>query len=374
MKENNKKARLLFLVQLPPPVHGASMMNEYLVNSKRLKDIYDISVLNLDFVNKVSEIGKFTFGKLFQTFNLSITLISLLIKNKYDLVYFTLSPIGGAFYRDIIFVSILKIFRLKIAYHLHGKGISTEINHKFKKVLYRFVFKGTSVICLSRMLSYDISEVHVGPIYYVSNGIPDHHLGTLDIENINASEIVYLSNLVRSKGVLVLVDALSILRSQNVQFSAKIIGSATNDLTIDELKEIVVDKGLDEVVKVLGPIYGNNKFIEISSAAIFCFPTYYRNECFPLSILESMMVGLVPVSTNNGAIPEIIDHGINGMIVKMKDPVDLAEKLTQILNNPDKLQVMSIKAKQKFKELYTIEVFENNMIQTFKSMLGNKNF
>ena len=370
MKENNEKPRVLLLVQLPPPIHGASMMNEYLVNSERLKDIYDMDVLNLDFVNHVSEIGRFTFGKVLQTFNLSFTLIKFLINKKYDLVYFTLSPIGGAFFRDTIFVSILKLFGSKITYHLHGKGISTEIKHKLKKILYKYVFKDSSVICLSKMLSYDIDKVHNGSIYYVSNGIPDQKIDALGNRSKKTNEIVYLSNLVRSKGVLVLIEALSMLQSQNVQFSAKIIGSSTNDLAVDELEQIVADKGLNDVVKVLGPIYGNSKFLEINSSAIFCFPTYYRNECFPLSILESMMVGLVPVSTDNGAIPEIIDHGVNGMIVKMNDPSDLAEKLSLLLNNVGKLEAMSISAKLKYKKLYTIEVFENNMLDTFKSILN----
>lgn len=371
--KNKFKPSILFLIQLPPPIHGASLMNEFLVNSKKLKNNFDIEVLNLDFVSKLSEIGTFTLGKLLRTIKFSYSLLKTLLNRKYNLVYFTLSPSGGAFYRDLVFVFILKIFKSKIVYHLHGKGISIEANNKIKKLLYKYAFNNTQVICLSKMLQYDIEEVHSGPIHYVANGIPKHSNVLPGEEKDKSREIVYLSNLSRSKGVLVLLEALQILQLQNINFSAKIIGNSTNDLTVENLEKLVKSKNLNKEVQVLGPIYGEDRFVEITKSGIFCFPTFYKNECFPLSILESMMVGLVPVSTNNGAIPEIIDHEINGLIVKKQDPLDLAEKLSILVGNKNKVKEMSQMAQQKFNELYTIDIFEKNIIDVFNKVLGRKN-
>lgn len=367
--KNKQKPEILFLIQLPPPIHGASLMNEYLVNSDRIKSYFKLDVLDLDFVSKVSEIGEITTGKIIKMINISFSLMKMLLKKKYDIVYFTLSPVGGAFYRDLLFVFILKIFRTKIIYHLHGKGISLQSNNLFKKSLYKYAFKNTSVICLSKMLECDIDEVHNGPVYFVSNGIPNHINKIVKKSGKNLKEIVYLSALKRSKGVLILLEALKILSERNVEFSAKIIGGSTNDLTVEELRQFVLNSGLNGKVNVMGPIYGDDKFVELGTSGIFCFPTYYKNECFPLSILEAMKVGLVPVSTDNGAIPEIIDHNVNGLITNMNDPIDLAEKLLTLIENEKKLLMMSANAKQKFNELYTIDMFEEKMIQTFKTAL-----
>ena len=118
-----KKPKLLFLVQLPPPVHGASMMNQYLVKSQELNNEYDITTVNLDFAESIADIGKISLKKVYRLSKVLSKLILVLFKTKFNLVYFTISPIGGAFYRDTLIVFILKLFRLNITYHLHGKGI-----------------------------------------------------------------------------------------------------------------------------------------------------------------------------------------------------------------------------------------------------------
>lgn len=46
------------------------------------------------------------------------------------------------------------------------------------------------------------------------------------------------------------------------------------------------------------------------------FPTYYHNECFPLVLLEAMQHGLPCISTNEGAISDIVDDGVTGYIVE----------------------------------------------------------
>jgi len=361
------KPKILFLVQLPPPIHGASLMNQFLVNSILLNEKFSKKVLNLDFVTNVSQIGKFSLGKILKMFKVSFVLFKTLLTSKFDLVYFTLSPVGGAFYRDALFVFILKLFNSKIVYHLHGKGISEEVNNPFKKFVYKFVFHNVSVICLSELLNYDIKDVFKGDIYNVPNGIPV--VSSTD-SNKNLRDIIYLSSLKKSKGVLDFVESLHILNLKNIDFQAKIIGSSTNDLTVDELKKRIIDYGLEKKVRVLGPIYGDNKFKELASSGIFCFPTYYRNECFPLSILEAMMMGLIPVSTNNGAIEEIINHETNGMIVKMNNPVELANTLSELLSKSDEeLIKLSYSAKIKFNTYYTIEIFESKIIDVFNKIL-----
>lgn len=366
MKSYNRPS-ILLLVQLPPPVHGASLMNQFLVDSELLDKSFEKEILNLDFVTKVSDIGKISFGKIFKMFSFLGLLVKTLFKSKFDLVYFTLSPFGGAFYRDLLFVFVLKLFRLNIVYHLHGKGILEEIKNPVKRILYKFVFKNTSVICLSKLLHYDIEPIFNGPIYDVANGIPQIKLKGLTKNN---KEMVYLSALKKSKGILDFVEALRLLDYQGVEFSAKIIGSSTNDLTVEELKNIIETNHLDKKVKVLGPIYGENKFKELESSGIFCFPTFYKNECFPLSILEAMMMGVIPVSTNNGAITEIIDHQMNGMIVPLQQPQKLASALLELLNkNKEELEILGQRAQKKAEECYTINVFEKNMVQVFNKIL-----
>ena len=366
------KPKILYLVQLPPPIHGASLMNKYLLDSKPLSKKYFIDKVNLDFTSKISNIGKFSFDKLFKMIVILFKIFKKLVLNKYDLIYFTLSPVGGAFYRDVIFVLLLKLFKTKIIYHLHGKGIQESSNSYFNSILYKFVFKNSKVINLSKLLDYDIERVYYDKIFNVPNGIPKINIPLT--QERNNKEIIYLSALKISKGILVFIEALELLKKRNILFTAKIIGSSTIDLSVKELNEIIKKKGLDNVVSLLGPVYGQKKYEHLGRASVFCFPTFYRNECFPLSILEAMMMGTIPVSTDNGAIPEIIDDSVNGYILPTKNVEKLSDVLSDLLLMKE-VDLVTIRqnAILKYSNNYDINKFENNIISVFESILSGKN-
>ena len=152
--------KILYIIQLPPPVHGAGLMNSYLTKSNLINECFDIQIVNLQFASSTRDLAKLSFLKILKALYFAVVIFKKSIKFKPDLVYFTLSPSGYAFYRDVIYVLILKLFNLKILYHLHGKGIRNEAGKNFlKKNLYKLVFKNADVICLAPNLIKDIESV-----------------------------------------------------------------------------------------------------------------------------------------------------------------------------------------------------------------------
>ena len=91
---NNQRKKILFIVQLPPPVHGASIMNSYLINSKILNSNFNIDVVNLQFLRSIKEITKFSFRKVLKAIYYGYEITKKVIIQKPGLVYFTLSPNG----------------------------------------------------------------------------------------------------------------------------------------------------------------------------------------------------------------------------------------------------------------------------------------
>ena len=131
------------------------------------------------------------------------------------------------------------------------------------------------------------------------------------------------------------------------------------------------DKGINDDRCLLGwvsTIYGadwcskvdNEKNAVYNNSNIFVFPTYYDRECFPLSILEAMSFGLPIISTNEGAISEIVDDNINGFIVDKRDIQQLVDRILFLYNNRDKLNDFGNSSLEKFKNNYSLEIFENN--------------
>ena len=70
-----------------------------------------------------------------------------------------------------------------------------------------------------------------------------------------------------------------------------------------------------------------------SSNSIYLQPS--RFEAFGLSILEALFSGLPVVTTNVGGIPEIIRDGITGLLCEPDNPVSIAEKIKQLMQNKE---------------------------------------
>lgn len=362
--------KILFIGQFPPPVHGVSVMNESIINSKLLKESFEINIIDLKFGESIKDLEQFTAIKVYKAFVYGLKIIKKILVYKPKLIYFTVSPTGFAFYRDSYYVFLIKLFRIKLLIHLHGKGIEKNIaKSKIKKILYKKVFRHTNVICLSTLLSNDIKNIFKGEPFIVPNGIKDQFKSDFKVKvsSNHVPQILYLSNFIRNKGILVLLDALAILKNQGFSFNAKLVGASSN-ITTEMIDVIIKDKSLTSFVEVTGPLMGEDKFQVYEKADIFAFPTY--NDAFPLVTLEAMQFGLPVISTFEGSIPDIVIDNETGFLVNKKDPIMLAERIAILLKDSDTRLLMGQKGFDRYKNNYTSEHFEYNMNKIFLKVLS----
>jgi glycosyltransferase involved in cell wall biosynthesis len=360
------------MVQVPPPIHGAALRNLSLLESKLLQDNFIIKLAALAFAESIDSIGKISGKKIIKSFQYAIKLIKMLISFKPHIAYFTITPAGGSFYRDCLFVFILKIFRVRIVYHLRGLGVKKGREKNWlSKLLYKFAFKNAYIICLGKIQFDEIKGLPYKQHYLVPNGIkieikPEWISSTKN----GKPNLLFLSNFVRSKGVFEFLEALKKLKQTNSNFASLLVGD-NFDITREEIEDYIQKNGLQNNVKVSGPRYNEEKFKTVASSDIFVMPTYF--ELFPGVVLEAMQCGKPIVSTTTGAIPEIIDNGINGLLVEPRNVEQLAEKIQYLLQHPEKADIMGRNAKQKFDSEFTLEKFEERMKNTFEQILSNNN-
>jgi len=367
--------KILFLLHIPPPVHGSSMVGKWIKESVLINREFDCDYLNLLASKDVGQSGEISFGKLYTLLITFFKLFKTLFSKRYDLCYFALTTTGIAFYRDILLVFLLKLFGVKCIFHLHNKGVANAVKKSFHKDLYKYVFKNTKVIILSEYLYSDI-ELFVprSDIYICPNGIPAI-AEKLEVDRLNSSRakhgvktILFLSNMIESKGVYVLLDALNELSDRDIKFKAVFVGGE-GDVTSNQFYSKLDKLGLSGKVDYLGKKYGSEKEKIFSEADIFVFPTFYEKECFPLVLLEAMQYALPIVTTPEGGIMSIVKEQENGYLVKQGASKELAEKIAILIANPHMIQEMGNKGRSKFQKEFTLDCFENRLFQILMSNL-----
>ncbi|MBU2947825.1 glycosyltransferase family 4 protein [Zobellia uliginosa] len=363
------KKRILFILHYPPPVHGAAMVGQYIRESDIINETFDAKYVNLSLSISVEEIGKNGFQKWSRYFKILWTSLRAIYNFKPNLVYLTLTSSGLGFYKDATIAVLAKLMGKKVVYHFHNKGVSKK-NSPIKHFVNKIVFKNAKVILLSDYLYYDI-EKYVTPnnVSYCPNGIPQiKNLEKREVRNNNKVELLFLSNLIESKGVFVLLDACKILVDKSIRFNCTFVGGE-GDINAVEFNEKRSVLNLQNHVQYVGKKYGKEKEEIYFNSDIFVLPTYYDNECFPLVLLEAMQFSLPVVTTTEGGIREIVDDSSTGCIVSPLNAEELAIKLEELIVNPVKRIAMGEKGRMRYKENFTLKQFELQLKEIFIKML-----
>ena len=306
-----KKNRVLFITPLPPPVHGSTIVSEFIKNSKLINEELDCHYVNLSTSRSVGEIGKLHIAKLFRFLMSYFVVFWNLLTRHYDLVYLAITVGGIGFLKDCPFVLMAKLFSDKVVIHHHNKGMSKYVDRLPYKFLYRLAYNNVKVILLSWNLYNDISAVVKREnILICPNGLPPMSEVKSKSEDNKVPNILFLSNLIESKGVFVVLDACRIMMQDNLKFTVTFVGAESKQINRDVLEEaikargLVPDSGID--IEFVGPKYGEDKEYYWRNADIFVLPTCY--ECFPLVAIEAMQHKLPVVSSDEGGIVDIVDN------------------------------------------------------------------
>lgn len=362
MSENKK---ILFILHVPPPIHGSSVIGSYIKGSTSVKEAFNSKFINLGTSKTIDEIGKNAGNKIIGYFKILFQVLKQLLFFRPKVVYLSMTAKGVGFYKDVLVALLIKIFGRQLVLHFHNKGVGENQDNAFDNLLYKLVFKNTKVILLSEHLYFDIKKyVNKENVFICANGIEQQNYN-LSVEKNDKVQLLFLSNILKSKGVFVLLEALSILKKRNVTFHCNLVGGI-GDVSEKDLTQKIIELNLKEYIDYLGSRIAEEKSIIFKKADIFVHPTL--RDCFPLVLLEASQYKLPMVSTLEGAIPEIIDQNESGFLVPKNDAIALSEKLEILIKEEALRYRMGENAYQKYLREYTLKAFEQRFITILKSI------
>lgn len=362
---NNKK--VLFIMHMPPPIHGAAVMGKYIFDSNPIRNEYECSFINLSTARSLSDVGIFRIKKLLDIFKQYYKIVRTAKRFSPDLVYITPNSHGMIMIKEFFILQRIKRMGFPIIAHFHNKGVAAHQDNHFYNFIYRRFFKNIKLILLSECLYADVSKyISRNNVYICANGIPNSE-DTYASQKTSVPHVLFLSNLLPDKGVLVLLNAVRILKDKGMKFICDIVGAETKYIDSITFANEVSKRGIEKMVKYHGPKYETEKLMFWANSSIFLFPSF--NECFPLVLLEAMQHRVPAIATDEGGIPDIVDDGKTGFIVPKRNAEALAEKIEYFLTHPEEAEAMGKAGYEKYQTEFRLEMWEQRFCDILKNVM-----
>ena len=93
-------------------------------------------------------------------------------------------------------------------------------------------------------------------------------------------------------------------------------------------------------------------------------------EPFGLVVIEGMAAGKPIVATAAGGILDIVEDGVNGLLVPPKDAKALSRAILQIMSNPDRAKQMGVAARRRVAEKFTVQHQVKAVQELYDTILG----
>ena len=279
------------------------------------------------------------------------------------------------FLRDLLIILPAALLREKIFVRVHsgGYGIFYANQSSLMKLLIRLTLKRTHrIIVLGENLrqQFDFDKKLFDKTIVVPNGIdvpgkPEKILPKTYKET-EIFRILYLSNLIESKGYLDVLKACQLLKMNGendffCDFCGDFISIADerDPQTLIEretrFSELIKEWNLSDQVAYHGSVVGQKKVEFFEKAHAFILPTNYLWEGQPLSIIEALSFGVPVITTPYRAIPDQVIDEYNGLLVNYRRPEEIRTAIIRMKSGGEFYKSLSRNALKRYSEKFTQE-------------------
>ncbi len=142
--------------------------------------------------------------------------------------------------------------------------------------------------------------------------------------------IICVGRLVPAKGQHILLEACLLLKNKGVQFHLAMIGDGPDR---SALEIFVAKNNLKEMVTFTGVLGQDKVRMQYDKADLFVLASFA--EGVPVVLMEAMAKEIPVISTRITGIPELIEHGQDGLLATPGDAESLANQMLTLLNHPE---------------------------------------
>lgn len=184
----------------------------------------------------------------------------------------------------------------------------------------------------------------------------------------SAPLIVAGGSLVPQKGLDYLIAALSQVARSGVEFRAKIIGEGSE---WGKLNGMVKRYGLEPKIEFIGTVPHREVVSLLGEADMFIMPSISAKNRFfdglPNVVAEAMACGAAVIASRLSGIPELLEDGIDGMLIPPEDPEAIASAIADLAAHPDRLRELTRNARERVTRQFDIK---HNIMPLYRYLTG----
>jgi len=301
-----------------------------------------------------------------------IGFVIALIRVRPAIVHLNSSMEAKAYWRDLVYLCAAKLLLRKVVYQVHGGSLPSSFlgENRLSQAFLRATLRMPDVILLlAEVEREEYRDFRMGRHQVViPNAIRLEEYAEVQAKQFDRKELIlgYIGRLADDKGVRETIEAIGSLRRDGMEaFKFQIAGSGPDE---SFLRQLVIENNVEDVVEFLGPVFGDDKMRFWEGIDIFVFPTFHR-EGLPYTILEALASGTPTLSTQVGGIPDVIQDGVQGVLLDDHDPLLLANTINLMLSDRQRLQEMSVAAMQRAADHYGVERLASQFDRVYQELL-----
>ena len=295
--------------------------------------------------------------KIFRYLTSPMSLAATIIRFKPNILHLNSSLEVKAYWRDLVYLIIARMLRCSVVFQVHGGEIPCRFlgrNRWAQKFLRWSLDLPDALVLLAEVERKSYQEFSVGKrVFVIPNAIDleEYRFKLPKVFNSDVLRLGYIGRIAADKGIREVIEAMNILKKQGMtKLQLTVAGSGPFEA---ELVAMVAELGMGENVKFVGAVFGEQKLLFWNSIDVFIFPTYHR-EGLPYTVLEALASGTPQITTPVGGIPDAINNGVEGLIVASHEPQLIADGISELLGDTERLRNMSKAALKRACEHYSI--------------------
>jgi len=307
--------------------------------------------------------------------NLIIKLIFFLFflnKNRIEIVHLNSGLTWVSLLREGTLSLIAKFVGCKTLFFIHGwkeKEFNEIVEKKLrKKVVIDILNKQGEIVVLAKQFKEKLIDIGIDgrKIFVSSTMVEAKEYYPKKKVFSKPFRVLFCANMVREKGPYELLESVKFVLEKFSDIQFIFVG---NGEELENLKSKAKRLGIEDKVMFTGYISMSRKMEIFKESHIFAFPTFY-GEGFPTVILEAMAAGLPVVTTPNAGLVNAIVDGRDGFLMKTMpaEPKEIAERIIQLIENPELMKKMSDNNLKRANEEYDAKVISGQIVDIYHNI------